>query len=557
VSEHAELGAEDSPRDAEHELLRERLVRTEMELALLRERVTREARGPDRLRTEVLLRAAGVATFEAVIPERRMMVDDHFLAMIGCDREQFGDDAANYEALVHPEDRPRAAAAMRSHLAGETPFVEVEYRVRHRAGHDVWVLVRGAVVDRDEHGQPLRFCGTQLDVSERISARVERERLETQLQQSQKFESLGLLAGGVAHDFNNLLCGILGNVDLAALDLAEGHPAQQSLDEIRAAAHQATELCRQMLAYAGRERLVVAEVDLSRLVGSMEQLLRVSVSKKASMRLDLTAPLPKVQGDASQLRQVLLNLVLNASEALGDESGVISVRTGVEECQQEYLRATYLKDDLPGGQYVVVEVSDSGVGMDADTQSRLFDPFFSTKFLGRGLGLAAVIGILRAHGGTIKVYSEVGKGSVFKVFLPAVVVGAQPTVVPPVSRWTGSGRVLLADDEPSVRSVGARMLQRLGFEVLLAEDGREAVRKFEKHGESLVLVLLDMTMPHLDGAETFRELRRLRPDVKVVLTSGYTEAEATGRFSGKGLAGFVQKPFRLNALRVAVQNALE
>ncbi len=551
---------EDGCEGVGREALVQRLASAEREVEQLRATLAGAPAGPAgpaRAAAESALPPVGVGTFEVQIPSRRLVVDACFAELLGLAPSELGEDVTRFESLIHPEDRERAAAAMRSHLAGETPRLEVEYRVRHRAGHYLWVLFRGAVTERAQDGQPLRICGVQIDVSERVNARQERDRLEAQLQQAQKFESLGMLAGGVAHDFNNLLCGILGNVDLAALDLGEGHPAQQSLEEIRAAAHQATELCRQMLAYAGRERLVAQQVDLSQLVARMEQLLGVSVSRKAKLRADLRKVLPPVMADASQLRQVLLNLVLNASEALPEESGVVVVRTGTEDCCRDYLQSTYIQDDLPPGEYVFVEVSDNGAGMDAETQARLFDPFFSTKFLGRGLGLAAVVGIVRAHRGTIKVYSEVGRGSTFKVLLPALPSSeslAVPVTEPP---WTGSGRVLLADDEPSVRSVGARMLQRLGFEVLLANDGREAVHLFEEHGESLTLVLLDMTMPFLDGAEAFRELRRIRPDIKVVLASGYTEAQATSRFCGKGLAGFVQKPFRLDTLRSALKEALE
>ena len=523
--------------------------------------LTAEAEGERRLDTErersaAVLAAAGVSAFELCLPERRMVVDDRFLTVLGLSRNRLTDPAVSYAELVHPDDRQRIAAALRRHAAEETRTIDVEVRMRHLAGHYVWVMIRGGIVERDRAGRPRRICGAQMDVSARYSAWEEHERLEAQLRQAQKFESLGVLAGGIAHDFNNLLCGILGNVDLAVLDLDRDHPVQQSLEEIRSAAHQATELCRQMLAYTGRERLEATNVDVSEIAQRMKQLLGVSISKKISLRFELAGALPPVRADTSQLRQVLLNLVLNASEASGNEPGVISVRTGIEHCSLDSFESTYFQENLQEGAYVFIEVTDSGSGMDAETKARLFDPFYTTKFLGRGLGLAAVLGIVRAHSGAIRVYSELGRGSTLKVLLPALDLGAVPTVSPTSRRRMGGGLVLLADDEPSVRSVGQRMLERLGYRVLIAEDGQQAVALLERHGASVVLVLLDMAMPHLDGVEAFREMRRLRPDIRVVLTSGYSESEATSRFAGKGLAGFLQKPFRLDALRTVMQAAV-
>ena len=253
-----------------------------------------------------------------------------------------------------------------------------------------------------------------------------------------------------------------------------------------------------------------------------------------------------------------MNLVTNASEAIDDRSGVILVTTGLMYCDREYLREVYLDEGLPEGNYVFLEVADSGKGFDTQTRSRLFDPFFTTKFTGRGLGLAAVLGIVRGHKGAIKVYSEIGKGSTFKVLLPAVdadvVVGSEPVSSEPA--WKGTGCVLLVDDEEEVRRVGRRMLQKLGFDVLLAADGREALGLFEQHASRITAVILDLTMPHLDGEAAFRELRRLKADVAVILSSGYNEQDVTQRFVGKGLAGFIQKPYQVSALRAKLQQIL-
>ena len=379
----------------------------------------------------------------------------------------------------------------------------------------------------------------------------QRRHLETQVLQAQKLESLGVLAGGIAHDFNNLLTGVLGNAQLAQYDLPPVSPVREYVEEIEQAARRAAELCRQMLAYSGKGRFVVQPIDLSEVVEEMGHLLEVSISKKAALKCDLAEGLPAITADATQIRQIILNLITNASEALGEHSGVISVSTGVMDCDRVYFRTTYLDEDLPEGRYVYVEVADTGCGMDQDTCGKIFEPFFTTKFTGRGLGLAAVLGIVRGHRGAIRVYSEPGEGTTFKVLFPAVDQPATPhrgeTAAPEELR--GTGTVLLVEDEEHVRKTGQHMLERMGFTVLTAVDGREGVRVFREHADEIDCVLLDLTMPNMDGVEAFQELRRIREGVPVILASGYNEQDATQRFTGKGLAGFVQKPYGMQDLQ--------
>ncbi|MFH1811933.1 MAG: response regulator [Pseudomonadota bacterium] len=405
---------------------------------------------------------------------------------------------------------------------------------------------------------PGRMATQFLDITERKRAEAEHRVLEAKLQQAQKLESLGMLAGGIAHDFNNLLCGILGGADLALLDIPDRHPAREALEPLRESAQRATELCRQLLAYAGKGRFVVEPVDLSDLVQRMGQILRVSIARKVALRYELKEELPAVEADATQLRQVVLNLIINASEAVGDRNGAITLATGVMDCDESYLRSIALNEALPAGRYVFLEVSDSGVGMDAATRQRLFDPFFTTKFTGRGLGLAAVLGIVRGHRGTIKVYSEPGQGSSFKILLPASDQQVRHQIAQVHDEvWRGTGLCLLVDDEPMVREVGERMLRRLGYEVQQAEDGERALQLFDALRDRITLIVLDMTMPRLNGEETFRELRARSCPAPVILVSGYNEQDATRHFTGKGLAGFLQKPFQLATLREVVRAAVE
>lgn len=395
-----------------------------------------------------------------------------------------------------------------------------------------------------------------MEISDRKRNEEEKLNLEKQLLHAQKLESLGVLAGGIAHDFNNLLTAIVGNTDLALLRLNPESPVRDNLHQVEQAATRAADLAKQMLAYSGKGKFVIEPIDLSRLVEEMTKMLEVSISKKCVLRFNFAPSLPTVDADATQLRQIIMNLVINASEAIGDKSGVIAVSTGCMQCDRRYLSSAWLNEHIPEGLYVWLEIADTGCGMDKETVSRIFDPFFTTKFTGRGLGMAAVLGIVRGHKGAIKVYSEPGRGTTFKVLLPA---GERPKELfngnsDHHAEWKGSGTALLVDDEETVIGIGTEMLKELGFDVLTALDGREALDVFREHQDKICYVILDLTMPRLDGEQTFRELRQIQPDVKVVMSSGYNEQEVTQRFVGKGLAGFIQKPYKLSTLRSVISN---
>lgn len=398
------------------------------------------------------------------------------------------------------------------------------------------------------------------DITPRVKAEEERAVLERQLLHGQKLESLGVLAGGIAHDFNNILMGVLGNADLALRNLADDNPARQNIVEIEVASQRAAELSEQMLAYSGKGKFLIESIDLGEFLTEMAHLLDVAISKKAELQLDIAQGLPHFPGDPTQIRQVIMNLITNASEAIGQGCGTVSLSTGSMECDQAYLDEGFeilsagTGSALPPGTYVYCEVKDTGCGMDAETLNKVFDPFFTTKFTGRGLGMAAVLGIMRGHKGTIKVESLVGEGTSFRVLFPA---GADvpETIIPPsngvspAADWRGSGTVLIADDEELVCNVGKEMLAHFGFKALQANDGQHAVEVFHEHADEIACVILDLNMPHLDGEQVFLEMRKTHPDVKVILTSGYSMDDLTHRFAGQGLAGFLQKPFNLKDLR--------
>ncbi len=393
---------------------------------------------------------------------------------------------------------------------------------------------------------------------ERVRGKEQRDLLEAQVQHAQKLESLGVLAGGIAHDFNNLLTGILGNADLGLLDVEPGSSAHGSLSEIRAAAQRAADLSRQMLAYSGKGSFVIEPIDLNDVVREMASLLEVSISKRAALEYDLSDDIPLVVGDATQLRQVIMNLITNASDAVGEADGTISIASGLKHCDDSYLSECYLVQDVPEGDFVSLCISDTGCGMDEDTVQRIFDPFFTTKFTGRGLGLASALGIVRGHGGAVRVESVSGAGTTFEILLPAgeAKASAFERRKRETSSWNGEGVVMVVDDEEAVREVAARMLERAGLEVVKACDGVEAVDYFREHSSEIGCVLLDLTMPRLSGEETLKELRGIRSDVKVVLSSGYSEQEVVGRFEDDGIVGFVQKPYLVSKLVGKIGEAL-
>ena len=412
---------------------------------------------------------------------------------------------------------------------------------------------------RNPEGVVDRVLVLTRDITETRRAEEERLELERHLQESQKLESLGLLAGGIAHDFNNLLTTAMGNVGLARMDLPPGSPVVAHLDQIQTMTRRAADLCRQLLAYSGKGRLVTGHLDLNRLIREIRELIRLSVSKKVTVQLQLASELPGVSGDATQLRQVLMNLVMNAAEAIGDVPGEVRLTTSVRSLTRTQLAETTLGVDLDEGDYLCVEVSDNGSGMTSETVARMFDPFFTTKFLGRGLGLAAVLGITRQHKGAIQVASAPGVGTTFRLYLPASAGTPTSDATPqtPLSAWRGSGTLLVVDDEETVRVIAARILERVGFTVEQAVDGRDGADRFAADPDRYRGVVLDLTMPRLNGEETLREIRQLRRDTPVLLMSGYTSHDASRRFAGLGLDGFLEKPFGADQLVAAVHGLFD
>jgi len=446
---------------------------------------------------------------------------------------------------VHSDFHPSYDAALRRCFEDRQP-AKFEFRDVHGSW---WLATMVPVEDGPTITQVISFS---VDVTEKRKAEEEQARLQLQMQDKQKLESLGVLAGGIAHDFNNLLVVITSNTELALRAGPANRTMRTHLEDVVTAARRAADLCRQMLAYAGRGRFVVDRIDLSKLVAEMTQLVEVSISKGVEVRRNLHDGLPPIEADATQLRQVVLNLLTNASDAIGSEGGSITIATTVEDLDQAQLRRDYLSETLPPQKYVMLEVRDSGRGIDDATRARMFDPFFSTKASGRGLGLSATLGILRAHHGGISVESTLGVGTTIRAIFPAVEGEATQPALRTGSSASGRGLVLVVDDERGVREAARQVLAGAGYEVLTANDGHDAITLYEEHSARIRLVLLDLTMPKLSGAQTLRALRDRDARLPVIVMSGYSDAtlQAPG-------TGFLAKPFLMEELLTAIAVALE
>jgi two-component system cell cycle sensor histidine kinase/response regulator CckA len=400
------------------------------------------------------------------------------------------------------------------------------------------------------------------DISEQKMADAAQRESEEAFRQAQKLESIGVLAGGIAHDFNNLLTGIIGNAGLARRAVLAGrseHAANMLVDVLKAG-QRAADLTRQLLAYAGKGRFIVQPLDLGQLVTEVSTLIRASISKKITLVLDVPEECPPIEGDRAQLQQLVMNMVINGGEAIGDDSGTLTVRLRTEQFTERRARMRTEGFPIFPGDYIRIDVIDTGAGMDPETRDRIFEPFFTTKFLGRGLGLSAALGIVRGHRGAIGVRSEPGQGTTFTVLIP--VLRSPRSALPECQdaglgdEFRGVGTVLVADDDAGVRSLTKSALSEAGYTVELAEDGSEAVERLRGLGERISLVLLDLTMPRLAGAEAARELRRAVPGIPIVAMSGYGDLEVMEQFSGAQIDDYLPKPFSPEQLLAKVTGVL-
>jgi PAS domain S-box-containing protein len=452
-----------------------------------------------------------------------------------------------------PRSRETVVAAVKRALDEGQPF-DLELELITAASRLIWVRCIGRVELAGE--KVARLFGSVQDITRHKKADEERQKLQLKMLEAQKLESLGVLAGGIAHDFNNLLTVIMGNASLARA--SNGAVSAEALEHIEVASNRAADLCRQMLSYAGKSRFSLEGHDLNALIQDTTHLFKTSIAKNAVLEFSLSKAPLYVEIDASQIRQVIMNLVINASDAIGAASGHIRVRSSLKAISYEQMRDARIGQERPAGDYIILDVEDNGCGMSAETITRIFDPFFTTKFTGRGLGLAAVLGIVRAHRGAFFVRSTLGKGTTFTLALPPATNLAPLQVRPVALTFTSTekadGTILIVDDEPQVRKIAASILEKQGYTIALASDGYEALALALAHGMRFKAVLLDLTMPGLDGPGTLRELRALSKVVPVLIMSGYSETDARKQIIAAPLVGFIPKPFTSDDLLMKIKS---
>lgn len=459
-----------------------------------------------------------------------------------------------------PELQEKLRRGVTSAAEGTLVTFEATHTVADGTLHCVDFSIRPV---KDQSGAVIFLVPEGRDITDHKKDEEERLTLERRLLHSQKLESLGILSGGIAHDFNNLLLAVLGNLDLALMKLPQETAARNNIDQaIKAGRHAAT-LTNMMLAYSGKGLFVIKPLNLTELVEENAAMLEAAIPKSITLEQHLDGNLPIIMADSGQLQQVIMNLITNAAEAIGDQGGKIRISTGVKQFDQATLNSSRLDEKTTAGTYIWLEVRDNGCGMDGDTLNKLFDPFFTTKFTGRGLGMSAVLGIIRAHKGGFLVESRPDVGTTIQVLFP--IADDQPAgtdSLPAGEPVQGNQArhtvtVLVVDDEEIILTVSNAMLEGLGFEALGASSGEEALALFRNRGESIDIVLLDQVMPGMDGVSVFKELRRIRPDIKVLLASGFSPQEVSERFSGLGLNGFLQKPYTLKNLTSELARLLD
>ncbi|MGD0586191.1 MAG: response regulator [Oryzomonas sp.] len=424
-------------------------------------------------------------------------------------------------------------------------------------GNQIW-LRTSKVPLRNETDEIIGVLGVYEDITKRKQAEEEKHALEQQFQQTQKLESLGVLSGGIAHDFNNILAIIMGYCSLIRMDY---ETTEQNIQEIEKAAERAAGLCRQMLAYAGKTQLSMTQVNMWMLVDEMVKMLKASLPQNTAIIPGLSTDIPLITADASQLRQIVMNLIINASEAIGNEQGEIRVSLSMTTVIAGRPEKDYHGKEIPPGGYVCLEVTDTGCGMDEETKWRIFEPFYTTKFSGRGLGMSAVLGIINSHSGALQLFSQLGRGTTFKVYLPVQIsdpVGEDdqnPSAS--IVQWQGVGTILLVEDEDQIRNIAKTLLEMFGFSVLEAVNGKEALELYQKNATDVKLVLTDMGMPVMDGYALFPALKQLNPKLPIIISSGFDDVDATSRIGRDNIAGIINKPYSTNQLREVLKSVLD
>jgi len=508
-------------------------------------------------RWKFALEGAGDGVWDWNIATGEVLYSKRFKEMLGYAEHEFSNRLQEWQERVHPDDLPRVMAEVQAYFDGRVAHYAIEHRVRCKDSSWKWMLDRGMVVSRDAAGQPLRMIGTHTDITERVTAEEERQLLENELRQSQKLEAIGTLAGGIAHDFNNVLGAILGNVELARQDLGGGHPALESLEQIRKSGERARDLVQQILIFSRKQSQQFCDLALGAAVADSVKLLRATIPAGVALETTLADTPLYVHADESQMHQVLLNLCINAWQAMEGQAGRIDIV--VEAVELDAATAARLPG-LQAGRHAHLSIRDDGQGMDETTQTRLFEPFFTTKPVGQGtgLGLAVVHGIVQAHHGAIAVRSAVGKGTTFDLYFPLVEAPAQVAVQSPQPVVQGAGkRILYVDDDDAMIHLVCRILRRNGYQASGQEDAEEALAAVRADPSAFDLVVTDYNMPKLSGVDVARELARIRADLPVMLISGYVTDELREAARQVGVRHIVYKPNTVEELCETIGEAMQ
>ena len=481
-----------------------------------------------------------------------------FKQMFGYEDHEMENSPEAWQKIIFPDDLPGVLEVFDRHVKslGREPFFN-EIRYRHKDGSTVWVICAGRVIKWAGDGTPIRMVGCHVDITDRKRLEEEKHFLEQQFQQTQKLESLGVLAGGIAHDFNNILAIIMGYCSLTKMDFED---AEKHIPEIEKAAERAAALCRQMLAYAGKATLTQSQVNMRMLVDEMVSMLKTTTQQNVVIKPELGTDIPTITADASQLRQVVMNLIINAAEAIGDAEGEIDIKLAKAEIKADQQEKDHLNFIIPAGRYICFEVTDNGCGMDDESMRKIFEPFYTTKFTGRGLGMSAVLGIIKAHHGALQLESQLGHGTTFKVYLPVQLSKSETEEAHQKAvsaTWHGSGTILLAEDEVQVKSIAIALLQKLGFTVIDAANGKEALELYQQNANDITMVVTDMGMPVMNGYELFYRLKQLDPLLPIIISSGFGEGDIASKIPHEEIAGLINKPYKFEQLRDVLRGVVE
>jgi PAS domain S-box-containing protein len=510
-------------------------------------------------RLQLALMGADLGMWDWNVVTGDIKFNDRWPRMLGYSPDEIEPHARTRKKLIHPDDMPHVMEVLQAHLEGRAPDYQTEHRFLSKSGKWVWVLDKGKVTHRDAEGRPLRFVGTCLDITEAKQIQTDRFLIEQQKHQTWRAESLSRMAGGIAHNFNNLLQVVIGNLEMVLENLPQEMNTRSLIEEAMRASGRASEISNLMLAYLGQKTGKTEPLDLVETARTVLPLLISSMPTNVHLKTDLPLRSLIIQADRVHINQILTNLVSNAVEAIGELKGEVTIAIGVMDVGEIEASKFFPLDWEPKTRnYACFLVSDTGCGMDSATRERIFEPFFTTKFTGRGLGMSETLGLVKSYGGAIAVESRLGRGTTFRIIFPTSEqkLPASPQVEPSIPmKLHGEGLVLVVDDDPMIRMLAQAQLVKLGYEVIDACDGVEAIEAFRKRTDTISLVLLDLSMPGMDGWETLAALRALRSDIPVVIASGYDEAQAMQGLTTERPQGFLHKPYRLADLKRVLDSA--